>query len=78
MKQLAVTLSAAAFLSVLSPLAHAGAVDLYDFALSTSTGVSGDWQDLSATDPTTFLDAGSTMVCCGGREWGYNAGSGNR
>jgi hypothetical protein len=76
MKQLAVTLSAAAILSVLSPLAHASNIDLYDLALSTSTGVSGDWQDLSVADPTTLINGGSTMVCCGDASGGTTPGLG--
>jgi PEP-CTERM motif len=77
MKQLAVTLSAVVILSAaLSPLARATTIDLYDFALSTSSGVSGDWQDLSANDPTTFLNAGSTIVCCGDASGGTTPGLG--
>ncbi len=80
MKQLTVLLSAAAILSVFGPLARAGNIDLYDFAVSTSTGISGDWQDLSTNDPTLIIDPTSTIYndtqCCGDGTSGTTTGLG--
>jgi hypothetical protein len=80
MKQLTLVLSTTAVLSVLSPLARAGNIDLYDFAISTSTGVSGDWQDISTTDPTLIVDPASTIyndtLCCGDAAGGTTPGLG--
>jgi hypothetical protein len=67
--RLAAGLSAAAFFICTAPEAHASLIDLYDFALSTNTGISGDWQDLSTADPTLIIDSSSSIYndtnCCG-------------
>jgi hypothetical protein len=80
MRQLTVVLSTAAVLSVFGPAARAGNIDLYDFAISTSTGISGDWQDISTTDPTLIVDPTSTIyndtLCCGDGVGGTTPGLG--
>ena len=74
-------LSAAVVLSLLGPVARASTIDLYDFAVSTSTGVSGDWQDVSTTNPLAIVNSSSasiptTMVCCGDASGGTTPGLG--
>jgi hypothetical protein len=65
MEKLKVPFCAVAFVGLLSPFMSAANVNLYDFAVSSSTGIKADWQDVSATDPTTLAGMSSTMVCCG-------------
>ncbi len=48
----------------ISSAVHAASLDLYDLAISTSSGVTGDWQDLAANDPTMLAGVTTTMVCC--------------
>ncbi len=61
-------LGVAVFLT-LSPKAKADTIDLYDFAINVNGTVTGDWQDLATTDPTTVINAGSSISndtnCCG-------------
>jgi hypothetical protein len=84
MRQSAILLSAVAILAACTLTARAGSLDLYDVAVSTSTGVSGDWQDLSTTDPFTIFDGTSTITettglagsCCGDASGGTTPGIG--
>ncbi len=61
-------LSAGVLLIAGMSTARAGTVDLFDFALNTSTNISGDWADLGAADPTLLLNATSSIYnstnCC--------------
>lgn len=62
-----------------APAAHAQ-LDLYDFALNTSNGVTGDWQDTSTFDPTNYLYPTSAIYgdtsCCGDATGGTTPGIG--
>lgn len=75
-----ILLLAGALTGLLSPGLRASSIDLYDFALHTSTGVSGDWQDASTSDPTTIIDTTSTIynshLCCGDASGGTTPGLG--
>jgi len=75
MKHLTVLLTVAILCS-LTPVVRASNIDLYDFAVSTSTGISGDWQDVSTTDPTMISGLSSTMKCCGDPSGGTTPGLG--
>jgi hypothetical protein len=85
--KLAGVLGAAVFFIAIAPIARASSIDLYDFALSTSTGISGDWQDTgSAADPLAIIDPTSTLTaglagepagavnCCGDASGGTTPG----
>ena len=78
--RLAVIAGAAVAFVANVPAARAGNIDLYDFALNTSTGVSGDWQDVSTSDPTLIIDSSSTIhndtLCCGDASGGTTPGLG--
>jgi hypothetical protein len=79
MSILRILLGSAALLSAFSPLMRASSTDLYDFAVNVTgpTSVSGDWQDLSANDPTALpgMNMGS-VVCCGDASGGTTPGLG--
>lgn len=77
MKHFSALLSATLFVALLSLPVHASNLDLYDIAISTSTGVTGDWQDVSANDPTALPGVSTSMVCCGDATGGTTPGLGN-
>jgi hypothetical protein len=78
--KLGCAVGAAVLMVALAPVSHASGVDLYDFGLSVSGGVSGDWQDVSTTDPTTLLTPTSSIFndtnCCGDASGGTTTGLG--
>jgi len=84
MRQSAILFSAVAVLTAFSSIARAGTLDLYDVAVSTSNGISGDWQDLATADPFSIFDPSSTITeipgqpgsCCGDGSGGTTPGIG--
>ena len=94
MKRSVILLSAAMAFAAFGPTAFAqtcsgggpvtvanSCLDLYDFALNTSNGMTGDWQDISTTDPTTLINPTSSIYndanCCGDASGGTTMGLGN-
>jgi hypothetical protein len=74
-------LGAAVLVAALAPVSHASGIDLYDFGLSVSGGISGDWQDFPGTpDPTLLITPTSSIYnsanCCADASGGTTTGLG--
>lgn len=80
MKKATVPLFVALLLALGVPRAHADNMDLFDFALSTSSGISGDYGDIATLDPTMIIDPTSSIYndtsCCGDASGGTTPGLG--
>jgi hypothetical protein len=76
MRRLTLLSSLVVILGLFRPIAWAGNIDLYDIALSVNGGVSGDWQDVAANDPTALPGVATTMACCGDASGGTTPGLG--
>jgi hypothetical protein len=74
MRNATIPICVALLLALAAPRAHADTTDLYDLALSTSTGITADWEDGAANNPLSYVS--TTMVCCGDGTGGTTPGLG--